>query len=132
MKPGIHSRAARVFAILAVLVHALLPGSLAVAEAKSVDLSRYICAPGGPLSATAQAAAAQLAAVLIDEAPERDRFEDHCPLCTLGVSTPPPQRARLSEPTALAGDARLTCDDPALALKPQGAPLGSRGPPFRH
>ena len=132
MKPGIHSRAARVFAILAVLVHALLPGSLAVAEAKGVDLSRYICASSGPLSAKAQAAAAQLAAVLIDEAPERDRFEGHCPLCALGVSTPPPQRARLAEPTALAGDTSLACDGPGLVLKPQGAPLGSRGPPFHH
>lgn len=124
------SLAARFLAILAVVLQVSLPGTLALAEANGLDVSRFICGSSGQVSAEAQAAIEQLAQLLDDEAPDHQPFDGHCPYCTLVQLLPVPEPV----PTAEAADftastAYVRYESAAFLRDVRGAPCGSRGPP---
>ena len=130
MKRSIRYRAASFFAVLAIVLQGLLPGTLAVAEANGVDVSRFICAPSGQLSAEAKATIEALAKLLGDEAPDHRPFDGHCPLCTLVHAMPLPEPVTVAAPAQLASVTDHVRYEPgSLVRKAQGPPLGSRGPP---
>lgn len=130
MRRSIRYRAASFLAVLAIVLQGLLPGTLAIAEANGVDVSRFICASSGQVSAEAKAAIEELAKLLGEEAPDRPSFNGHCPLCTLVHAIPLPEPVTLAVPAEHASVADPVRYEPSsLANKPQGPPLGSRGPP---
>lgn len=130
MKRSIRYRAASFLAVLAIVLQGLLPGTLAVAEANGVDVSRFICAPSGQLSAEAKATIEALAKLLGDEAPDHQPFDGHCPLCTLVHVMPLPEPVTMAVPAQLASVTDHVRYEPGrLVRKAQGPPLGSRGPP---
>ena len=130
MKRGFRYSTARVLAILAIVLQGLLPGTLAFAEANGVDVSRFICASSGPVSAEAKAAIEELAKLLGEEVPDPQPFNGHCPLCTLVHAIPLPELLTLSVPAEHASVADPGRYEPgSLRQKTQGPPLGSRGPP---
>ena len=130
MKRGFRYSTARFLAILAIVLQGLLPGTLAVAEANGVDVSRFICASSGQVSAEAKAAIEELAKLLGEEVPDRQSVNGHCPLCTLVHAIPLPEPVTLAVPAehaSVADPVRYELGN--LAQKTQGPPLGSRGPP---
>ena len=130
MKRSIRHRAASFLAVLAIVLQGLLPGTLAVAEANGVDVSRFICASSGQVSAEARAAIEELAKLLGEEVPDRPSFNGHCPLCTLVHAIPLPEPVTLAVPAEHASVADPVRYEPgSLVKKTQGPPLGSRGPP---
>ena len=117
--------------MLAMVLQVLLPGTLAVAASNGVDVSRFICASGGELSAEAKAAIEQLAELLGDEVPDRQPVDGHCPLCTRVHVTPLPEPAAVAAPAELTSVADYVRYEPGTFVRrPQGLPLGSRGPPL--
>ena len=131
MKRNIRHRAASFFALLAIVLQGLLPGTLAVAEANGVDVSRFICAPSGQLSADAKAAIEALAKLLGEEVPDDQPFDGHCPYCTLVHAIPLPEPVTLAAPAEHASVVGSVRYEPgSLVHKAQGPPLGSRGPPL--
>ena len=117
--------------MLAIVMQVLLPAAFAVAESNGVDVSRFICASPGQLSAEAKAAIEQLAELLGVEAPDRQPFDGHCPLCTLVHVMPLPEPATVAAPAELTSVADYVCYEPGgFVRKAQGLPLGSRGPPL--
>ena len=117
--------------MLAIGLQALLPGALAVAASNGVDVSRSICASPKQLSAEAKAAIEQLAELLGDEAPDRQPFDGHCPLCTLVHVMPLPEPATVAAPAELTSVTDYVCYElRGFVRKAQGLPLGSRGPPL--
>ena len=132
MKRGIKYSVARFLAVLAISLQVLLPGTLAIAESNGVDVSRLICVPSGQLSPEAKAAIQQIADLLVDEAPEQQPSDGHCPLCTLVHVVPLPEPVTVAEPAEFASVTDYACYEPCrIVRKAQGPPLGSRGPP-RH
>ena len=130
MKRGFRYSTARFLAILAIVLQGLLPGTLAVAEVNGVDVSRFICASSGQVSAEAKAAIEELAKLLGEEVPDRQSFNGHCPLCTLVHAIPLPEPVTLAVPAEHASVADPVRYEPgSLLQKTQGPPLGSRGPP---
>ncbi len=130
MKRGFRHSTARFLAILAIVLQGLLPGTLAVAEANGVDVSRFICASSGSVSAEAKAAIEELAKLLGEEVPDRQSVNGHCPLCTLVHAIPLPEPVTLAVPAEHASVADPVRYEPGgLVQKTQGPPLGSRGPP---
>lgn len=133
MKRSAIHNTTRLFAILAVVVQALLPGALAAARSNGTgDVARFICAPSGELSSEIKAATAQFLELMGDETPDDQSSSDgHCPLCPLVAG------ALLPEPVAPAARLRFTTNaryfsrNVGFARSAQGPPLGSRGPP-RH
>ena len=132
MRHSVAHRVARFLAILAIGLQVLLPGTLAVAASNGVDVSRFICASAGTLSAEATAAITELAKLLGDEAPDRQPVDRHCALCTLVHAVP------LPVPADMVGPAGLTSVSDYIRYESAGSvrrvpvlPLGSRGPP-RH
>jgi len=121
--------AARLLAILAVFLQVLLPGSLAAAQSQDTDLSRFICAPDGELSAQSRAMAERLAGVLDEEAPDHQSADGHCPLCTLVHGAVLPEPVLVSAPVRFTSEPGFVRYVPAFVHKAQGPPLGSRGPP---
>ena len=130
--PAIRSHAASWLAALAVLAQVFLPGALAVAEARGVDVSRFTCGSSGQASAQAKAAAERIAAIIGEGLPERQAFDGHCPLCALAVGTPLPEPVKLAAHLAPTAGAGLVRHNSGLVHRPQGPPLGSRGPPPHH
>ena len=130
MKRGFRYSTARFLAILAIVLQGLLPGTLAVAEANGFDVSRFICASSGQVSAEAKAAIEELAKLLGEEVPDRQSFNGHCPLCTLVHAIPLPEPVTVAVPAehALVADP-VRYEPGSLLQKTQGPPLGSRGPP---
>lgn len=117
--------------MLAIGLQVLLPGALAFAASNGVDASRSICVSPGQLSAEAKAAIEQLAELLGDEAPDRQPFDGHCPLCTLVHVMPLPEPATVAAPAELTSVTGYVCYQPGgFVRKAQGLPLGSRGPPL--
>ena len=130
MRRSIRYRAASFFAVLAIVLQGLLPGTLAVAESNGVDVSRFICASSGQVSAEAKAAIEELAKLLGEETPERHSFDGHCPLCTLVQAMPLPEPVTVAAAAELALVADHVRYEPgSLVHEAQGPPLGSRGPP---
>ena len=131
MRRSIGYRAARFLATLAVVLQVLLPGTFAVTAPNAVDVSRFICASPGQLSAAAKAEIEQLAKLLGDEAPDRRPFDGHCPLCTLVHVMPLPEPATVAAPAELTSAADYACYETGrFVRKTEGLPLGSRGPPL--
>ena len=131
MKRSIRCRVAKFLAMLAIVLQVLLPGTLAIAASNGIDVSRFICASPGQLSAEAKAAIEQLAKLLGDEASDRQPFDGHCPLCTLVHVMPLPEPATVAAPAELTSITDYVCYEPGgVVRKAQGLPLGSRGPPF--
>ncbi len=131
MRRSVRYRAASLLAVLAIVLQGLLPGTLAVAESKDIDVSRFICAPSGQVSADAKAALEALAKLLGEEAPEHPSFDGHCPLCTLVQAMPLPEPVTLAAPAGLVSVAlHVRHESDRLVRKAQGPPLGSRGPPL--
>lgn len=123
-------RIARFFVMLALSLQSLLTGALSMAQANGVDVSRYICVtPGEALSAESKATARRLARLLGDELPADPRSEEHCQLCTLAQVATLPLRVTLPERTRFMAKRASPRFMPGLVHKPQGPPLGSRGPP---
>ena len=117
--------------MLAIVLQVLLPGTLALAASNGVEVSRFICAPPGQLSAEVKAAVEQLAKLLGDETPDRQPFDGQCPLCTLVHVMPLPEPVTVAAPAELASDTDYVRYEPGgFARKAQGPPLGSRGPPL--
>lgn len=121
--------AARLLAILAVFLQVLLPGSLAAAQSQGIDLSRFICAPDGELSAQSRAMAERLAGVLDGEAPDHQRADGDCPLCTLVHGAVLPEPILVAASVLFIFETGFVRYVPAFVHKAQGPPLGSRGPP---
>ena len=129
MKNAIHMRIARCLAVLAIALQVFLPASLAVADASGMDVSGYICAPSGEISPESRAAAERLAKLLGEEFPSDPSPDGHCPLCTFVHSALMPKPATLTAPAVYAHEQVFVRYEPGLVRKPQGPPLGSRGPP---
>ena len=131
IRRGIRYNAAVFLAMLAIVLQALLPGTLAVAGSNGVDVSRFICASSGQLSVEAKAAIEEFAKLVGDEAPDRQPFDGHCPLCTLVHVMPLPEPVTVAAPAELALVAACVCYEPGVFVqKAEGPPLGSRGPPL--
>jgi hypothetical protein len=120
---------ARYLAMIAIVLQAVLPGSIVVAEANGVDVSRFICAPSGEMSRESKVAAERIARLLGEDLPEETPFDGHCPLCTLVHGVPLPEPVIFAGPTALPVKLLFVRYEPGLVRKAQGPPLGSRGPP---
>ncbi len=132
MKRRIRYRAGRLLAVLAICLQAVLPGTLTVAHASGVDVSRFLCAPAGDaLSSEIASAALRIAALAQDELPDQQSTGDHCALCTLAQGVPLPEVSSLSVPARFVLEDHFAGYEPGLIHKAQGPPLGSRGPP-RH
>lgn len=122
-------KTARLLAMLAIVLQALLPGSIAVAEARGVDVSRFMCAPTGEMSPETRAAAERIARLLGEDLPDEQPSGEHCPLCTLVHGVPLPEPASLNAPPAFEREQAFIRFEPGLVHRAQGPPLGSRGPP---
>lgn len=120
---------ARFLAMLAIILQAFLPGSMAVAESSGVDASRFMCAPSGEMSPETRAAAERIAKLLGEDLPDEQPPGDHCSLCTLVHGVPLPQPAVFDAPTTFAREKVFVRFEPGLLHQAQGPPLGSRGPP---
>ena len=121
--------AARFLAVFAIALQMLLPGSVALAQARGVDTSSYICAPSGVTSPEVRAFAAQFAA-LTGEAPHKAPLSDgHCPFCTASHGAPIPQPAQIGAPLRFARIIHHPSRAAAPVRRAQGPPVGSRGPP---
>lgn len=125
------SHAARLVAMLAISLQAMLPGMVSVAQANGIDLAQYIClTPGEEPSAEAQAAALRLAEIIGYDLPEDHSSGDtHCPFCTLAQGAPLPPRVLVAAPFSFAITHDFVLYEPGLHILAQGPPLGSRGPP---
>lgn len=120
---------ARLLAMLAIILQALMPGTMAVAESNGVDVSRFMCAPSGEMSPETRAAAERIAKLLGEDLPDEQPSGDHCPLCTLVHGVPLPQPAAIDPPTTFPRKQTCVRYEPGLVQQAQGPPLGSRGPP---
>lgn len=120
---------ARFLAMLAIILQALLPGTMAVAESNGVDVSRFMCAPSGEMSPETRAAAERIARLLGEDLPDEQPSGDHCPLCTIVHGVPLPEPAAFDAPTAFPREQTCVRYEPGLVQQAQGPPLGSRGPP---
>jgi hypothetical protein len=120
---------ARFLAMLAIILQAVLPGSLAVGESNGVDVSRFLCAPSGEMSPETRAAAERIARLLGEDLPDQQPTGEHCPLCTLVHGVPLPEPIALDAPTAFPREQVFVRFEPGLVHRAQGPPLGSRGPP---
>lgn len=129
MMSSAYRKIARLLAVLAVSLQAMLPGALAHAEAKGADVSRYICASGGQISPEMRAAVQLLADLAGDPTPAEDPSLGDCPLCTLVHGVPLPQPVAIPAPTALVQGVNLVRRGLAISGAVQGPPLGPRGPP---
>ncbi|ADM08761.1 hypothetical protein PB2503_03427 [Parvularcula bermudensis HTCC2503] len=129
MKRATGLTVARLLAMLAIVLQAFLPGSMAVAEAKGVDVSRFMCSPSGQLSPDSRAAAEQIARLLGEDVPADQPFDAHCPLCTLAHSVLAPAPLVVAAPRAFPLEQIFVRFEPGLVREAQGPPVGSRGPP---
>lgn len=120
---------ARFLAMLAIVLQAFLPGSVAVAESNGLDVSRFMCAPFGETSPETRAAAERIAKLLGEDLPDEQPSGGHCPLCTLVHGVPLPEPAAIVAPTAFPREQVFVRFEPGLVREAQGPPLGSRGPP---
>jgi hypothetical protein len=120
---------ARFLAMLAIILQAFLPGTIAVAESNGVDVSRFMCAPSGEMSPETRAAAERFAKLFGDDLPDEQPSGEHCALCTLVHGVPLPQSAAFDAPTAFPREQTFVRYEPGLVRRAQGPPLGSRGPP---
>lgn len=115
--------------MVAVTLQALLPGTLAFAEAKGVDVSRFLCAPAGEISPEMRAAVKLLADLAGEPTPAEDPFEEHCSLCTLVHGAPLPQPAAIPPPTAFLQGVLPVRPGLGFPHAVEGPPIGARGPP---
>lgn len=115
--------------MLAIVLQAFLPASIAVAESSGFDVSRFVCAPSGEMSPETRAAAERIAKLLGEDLPAEQPSGDHCPLCTLVHGVPVPEPAAFDAPTAFPREQPFVRFEPGLVREAQGPPLGSRGPP---
>ena len=120
---------ARFMAMLAMALQVFLPGAVAVAESKGVDVSRFLCAPSGIMSAQSQATVERLAALLDDESDRQQAPDTHCPLCTLAQSAIPPEPVAAPALAWTPVPCVYVRYEPGFVHQAQGPPLGSRGPP---
>ena len=121
---------AKFLAILAVVLQVLLPGTLALAEANGVDVSRFICGSSGQMSAETKVAVERLAKLLGHDAPDPQPLDGPCTYCTLVQAVPLPEPVTSAAPTDFAaGTAYVRCEAVAFVRKTAGTPCGSRGPP---
>lgn len=120
---------ARFAAVLAIILQAFLPGTMAVAESNGVDVSRFMCGPSGEVSPETRAAAERIAKLLGEDLPDEQPPGDHCPFCTLVHGVPLPQPAAFDASTAFPREQTCVRYEPGLVQQAQGPPLGSRGPP---
>lgn len=140
MRIGLPQRArqrlATLAAVLAALLQALMPGALAHAEARGLDVSAFLCGPSAAASDPALLeAAAELAALAGLDLPPGQSDRDpsdaapHCPACAFAHGAPLPEPVLLRQPLAAAAGSARAAYDPGFVRGPQGPPLGSRGPP---
>jgi hypothetical protein len=123
------SNVGRFLATLAMVLQALLPGTLAVAESQGVDVSRFVCAPSGEFSPQSRKTAERLAALFGDEPPDDEHADEHCPLCTLSHTVLLIAPVNLVAPIRPNNTPVLARYSPGLVYEARGPPLGSRGPP---
>lgn len=122
-------RLATLVTALALLQQLLLPGTMAIAEARGLDLAGLMCGPGQARLDPVAAAEADILAELLGTPDAPSETGDHCPLCAVSYGpalTPPILTLPVWPPTA------STYDTGREAARPQtarGPPLGSRGPP---
>lgn len=115
--------------MLAIILQAFLPASVAVVESNGFDESRFMCAPSGGMSSETRAAAERIANLLGEDPPAEQPLGDHCPLCALVHGVPVPEPAAFDAPTAFPREQTFVRFEPGLVREAQGPPLGSRGPP---
>ncbi len=115
--------------MLAILLQAVLPGAMAAADPKGLDVSRFICAPSGELTPETRAAAERIARLLGEHSPAEPQSDGHCPLCTLAHDMPLAEPAAIAAPFIFSHKQVLLRFEPGLVRRAQGSPLGSRGPP---
>ena len=120
---------ARLLAVLAIVLQALLPGSLALAAPEGVDVSHFLCTPSGEISPDARAAAERIARLLGEEPPDDRASGEHCSFCTPVQGAPAPDPIIIAVPKAFPLEQGCVRCEPRLVHKAQGPPLGSRGPP---
>ena len=130
MRQVIRNRAARILAMVAICLQAVLPGVVPQAHAKDADFLRILCElPGQELSAEAMAAASLLAELLGEEGPEPVPTGHSCSLCTLVQSAVLPMPPVSPEPLPAIGQAHPLPLALNLVHVAEGPPVGSRGPP---
>lgn len=122
-------KVARLLAICALFLQAVLPGTLSYAESRGLDVSDLICTTPGELTPQSRAAVQRLADLLQEEAPEHESSKDHCPLCTIAHAAPLPAPVILATPLIVPLDDDFVRFESGLVHKAQGPPIGSRGPP---
>ena len=123
-----HSLATLVTA-LALLQQLLLPGTMALAEARGLDLAGLMCGPGQTRLDPESAANADILAELLETPDTPSQTSDHCPLCAVshGSALVAPVLTLPVWPlTQSTYDTRRETTRPQT---PRGPPLGSRGPP---
>ena len=120
----------RLLAAIAVILQAVLPGSIAHAHSDGWDVSDLICATPAQLAPESRANVHKLMDLLDDRRPSDLPLDDeHCALCVIA------QSATLAEPVILSEPANALVEDDiirfqtGLVNKAHGPPLGSRGPP---
>lgn len=119
----------RFAAMLVLILQALLPGMMAGAAPKHLDLSHYLCAPSGELSPELRAGAERIAKLLGEAPPGEPHSGEHCPMCTLAQGAHLPEPVMVDLPVTFARDHVVARFKPGLIREAQGPPLGSRGPP---
>ena len=130
MKSDFGHRIVRLVAILALCTQALLPGTLAVAQAASFDISNVMCTtPGTVLSDEARAQLTKLAKLIDENAPDPETSESHCPFCTTVQAATLPVRDGIGLSISYEAIASFARYEPGFSIYSQGPPLGSRGPP---
>ena len=126
--------AARLFAVLALLLQIAMPVAMAHAHAARDGYGTYLCGlPDTALSAEAQAAVRELAALL--DAPEPTPaadYDNHCPNCAPAHGAPIPEPGLLDEPVVQPQTTNVVArrQESGLTSAPRGLPLGAQAPPL--
>ena len=120
----------RLFAVVAITLQVFLPAPMASAQHAHQDLSHIFCISGDSPNAEVAAAVQEWAKLVQgDEAPSHHDGGSHCPLCTLSHGAP---LAEVTLPAVVLSYERISLVpryEPGHVHKPQGPPVGVRGPP---
>ncbi len=117
-------------ALVAIAMQVFLPGGLAIAESRGVDISRFICAPfGQEVSKDAENLALQISEVINETDQDPVPFDGHCPLCMLAFGAPLQAPTSISAPLSTKIDTQFPIYVPGLVEDIRGPPVGATGPP---
>ncbi len=130
MRGRVRNPALRALAVVLVLFQAILPGTLAMAQASGIDLSKILCiTPGTEPSEEAKQYAREMAQLLGEEAPVESNASGDCPLCTLQKGKLPVPAVGLAAPALVSAELGFPDYTIRFVERHNGPPLGGRAPP---